>query len=66
MSADELKRKLRHGARAVYLMVGDLDKPFHRPECECDACESWRRSRGRPTRRELQGGGGGAGGGTTE
>jgi hypothetical protein len=62
MDADELRRKLGDDGLAAYLTVGDLDKPFHLPECECDSCESWRRSRGRPTRRELQGGGGGPGG----
>lgn len=25
-----------------YPMIGDLDKPFHRPECECQHCEDWR------------------------
>lgn len=20
----------------------DTDKPFHRPECQCDWCEEWR------------------------
>ena len=23
-------------------MIGDLDKPFHRPECRCTECDDWR------------------------
>lgn len=30
--------------------IGDLDKPFHRPECACERCEKWRRCNGRPLR----------------
>lgn len=41
--------------RDAYLIVGDLDKPFHLPECECGRCEAWRRSRGRATHAELRG-----------
>lgn len=37
-----------------YLMFGDLDKPFHRAECECPSCEEWRVSKGRPTHEELR------------
>lgn len=22
-------------------LVGRLDKPFHRPECQCEACRAW-------------------------
>lgn len=25
-----------------YPIWGDLDKPFHKPECECGDCERWR------------------------
>ena len=25
-----------------YPIIGDLHKPFHLPECECDTCEQWR------------------------
>lgn len=25
-----------------YPIIGDLDKPFHLPECECLYCEAWR------------------------
>ena len=32
-------------------VIGDLDKPFHRPECECDACEGWRTKKGRKRRK---------------
>lgn len=38
---------------SAYLTWGDLDKPFHLPECECDRCEEWRRQKGRPTHKEL-------------
>lgn len=41
--------------RKAYLVLGDLDKPFHRPECECQPCEQWRKAHGRPTRAELAG-----------
>ena len=40
--------------RGAYLVWGDLDKPFHRPECGCDHCEGWRREKGRPTHAELR------------
>lgn len=23
-------------------IIGDLDKPFHKPECHCDQCDAWR------------------------
>jgi hypothetical protein len=39
--------------RRAYLVLGDLDKPIHEPECECEGCEGWRVAKGRPTRREL-------------
>lgn len=29
------------------IFYDDLDKPFHRPECQCDWCEEWRFVRGR-------------------
>lgn len=37
-----------------YMMFGDVDKPYHRPECECTDCEAWRREHGRPTHAELR------------
>jgi hypothetical protein len=40
--------------RSVYLIIGDIDKTFHRPECECFWCEDWRRTKGRPTHAELR------------
>lgn len=40
--------------RAFYLLLGDVDKPFHQPECECDLCEQWRQSVGRMTHSELR------------
>lgn len=39
--------------RSAYLVLGDVDKPFHLPECECTHCENWRRDKGRPTHAEL-------------
>lgn len=39
--------------RRAYMTLGDLDKPFHRPECMCDQCEGWRVAKGRPTYTEL-------------
>jgi hypothetical protein len=38
----------------AYLIYGDLDKPFHLCECECDECEGWREKKGRPRRKELR------------
>lgn len=38
----------------AYLVIGDLDKPFHYPECECVDCEHWRRCQNRPTHAELR------------
>lgn len=32
---------------------GDVDKPFHFPECECDQCEVWRRVNNRKLRRPI-------------
>lgn len=40
--------------RFSYMVWGDLDKPFHRPECECDACEDWRKKMDRPTHAKLK------------
>ena len=40
--------------RGNYMIIGDLYKPFHRPECECEDCEEWRRQKGRPTHKELR------------
>lgn len=37
-----------------YMIVGDLDKPFHRPECACQDCEQWRTENNRPTHEELR------------
>ena len=40
--------------RKTYMTIGDLDKPFHRPECCCEDCEGWRRGNGRPTFKYLE------------
>ena len=40
----------------TYMIFGDVDKPFHRPECECESCEDWRKGKGRPTHQELRAG----------
>ena len=40
----------------TYLILGDVDKPFHRPECECDSCEGWRLAMNRPTHKGLRAG----------
>jgi len=37
----------------AYLIIGDLEKPFHLPECECDECEQWRTDNDRLTRAEV-------------
>lgn len=37
-----------------YLIVGDLDKPFHLCECACLDCEQWRINNGRPTREQVR------------
>jgi hypothetical protein len=42
------RRRLEEKA-AAYLIIGDLDKPFHRPECPCELCDKWREEKGRPT-----------------
>ena len=47
------REELERNARA-YLTWGDLDKPFHRPECACEDCEDWRRRKDRPTHAELR------------
>lgn len=26
----------------AYPIIGDVNKPFHLPECECEQCETWR------------------------
>lgn len=39
---------------SAYLLLGDVDKPFHLPECECDCCEGWRKRMNRPTHQELR------------
>lgn len=38
----------------TYMTLGDVDKPFHRPECECERCEGWRIGKDRPTHKELR------------
>lgn len=38
----------------AYLVIGDVDKPYHRPECACDGCENWRKSKDRPTHKECR------------
>lgn len=40
--------------RELYLLIGDLDKPHHLPECECPDCERWRTENGRPTHEYLR------------
>jgi hypothetical protein len=35
-------------------IIGDLDKPFHRPECQCDQCEEWRSDNGRKPYRDAE------------
>jgi len=35
-------------------IIGDLGKPFHRPECACDQCEHWRTQHHMPTMKELE------------
>lgn len=35
------------------LIIGDLGKNFHRPECECESCELWRRRTGVPMRESI-------------
>lgn len=47
------RQRLEANAGA-YLIIGDIDKPFHLPECECPACEQWRRDKDRPTHEELR------------
>ena len=37
-----------------YMVIGDMDKPFHLPECECERCEQWRKNNDRPTYRALR------------
>jgi hypothetical protein len=51
---DAKTRKAIEKQPIAYLMVGDLDKPFHRPECECEDCENWRTSVDRQTHKELR------------
>jgi hypothetical protein len=48
------ERKKLTANRRSYMTVGDLDKPFHRPECSCDDCEKWRNDKDRPTHAELR------------
>lgn len=50
---DELNKAIEDCPNA-YLILGDLDKPFHKPECECDMCEEWRVFKGRRTRKEVR------------
>lgn len=47
------REKLTANATA-YMIFGDIDKPFHRPECECERCEAWRVEKDRPTHAELR------------
>lgn len=58
---DTLEKSLRESVRETidknptgYLIMGDIDKPFHRPECECQVCEDWRAKMNRPTHQELR------------
>jgi hypothetical protein len=48
---DERAKFIRH--REAYMLIGDLDKPFHMPECCCEDCEHWRQHHDRPTHAEL-------------
>lgn len=54
MTADDKLLKAIAKNPGNYLIIGDLDKPFHLPECECHSCEHWRRQNGRPTRKQLR------------
>lgn len=47
------REKLLENADA-YLLVGDQDKEFHEPRCECFRCERWRERKGRPTHQEIR------------
>lgn len=49
MTTDEIRDNPK-----AYMMIGDLDKPFHFPECECDECEAWRIKMGRLTHEQLR------------
>ena len=35
--------------RSRHIVLGDLDKPFHQPQCECNKCEQWRMDNDRQT-----------------
>jgi len=37
-----------------YPIIGDLDKPFHRPECCCASCEQWRRNKAEAIREQTK------------
>ncbi len=50
----ETEREILERHAAAYMMWGDLDKPFHRPECSCLSCEAWRAEHDRPTHAELR------------
>jgi len=39
---------------SAYMMFGDVDKDFHRPECSCKSCDGWRTLNGRPTHAECR------------
>ena len=46
--------RLSRSEMITRMIIGDLDKSFHLPECECDACENWRKNQGRRTYGEMK------------
>lgn len=38
---EQIKRVQAAVDAAAKTIAGRLDKPFHRPECQCESCESW-------------------------
>ena len=48
------ERKKIMGDPTLYMIIGDVDKSFHLPECACTECERWRMNRGRPTHAYLK------------
>lgn len=54
MTDPNLTREVIEKNPGAYLIIGDIDKPFHRPECECQHCELWRKDNDRPTHEELR------------
>lgn len=55
MRAAMVQRRAKYvSGGSTYMMIGDVDKHYHRPECECTACENWRKASFRPTHEELR------------